>query len=60
MSAEEVLAIRKQLGMTQPELARELGTTVNTIWRWEHAVQAVSSPYQRLLKILLDSRVTVA
>jgi putative transcriptional regulator len=59
-SPDDVKALRQQLGLTQPELAREIGTTTNTIWRWEHGVQAISPPYKRLLKILLDKSLTVA
>lgn len=60
MTPDDVLALRKQLGWTQPQLAKELGTTVNTIWRWEHGYQAISPPYQKLLRILLDNTLTAA
>ena len=55
-----VRALRKRLGMTQPQLAAELGTTVNTVWRWEHGYQAVSKPYRRLLKMVLDRELSAA
>ena len=34
--AHEILELRRQLGMTQEELARRLGTTVVQIDQWEH------------------------
>lgn len=35
MKAEEVLAIRQRLGLSQLELAERLGTSERTVRRWE-------------------------
>lgn len=55
-----VRALRSRLQMTQPQLAAELGTTVNTVWRWEHGYQAVSKPYLALLKLVVDRKLSAA
>ncbi len=60
MKGTDVERIRKRLGMTRQQLADALGTTFQTVWRWEHGVHPVSRPYQRLLKILLDKRLDAA
>ena len=44
MTPEEIKAARKELGMTQRELAYELGVDVGTLRRWELG-QAKPSPY---------------
>lgn len=38
MTGDELKAKRQKLGMTQEELAQELGTTSNTVARWERGV----------------------
>jgi DNA-binding transcriptional regulator YiaG len=36
MTGPEVRALRRDLGMTQEDLAHELGVTVSTVNRWEN------------------------
>ena len=33
--AEEVLKLRRTLGLTQEELARDLGVTISSVYCWE-------------------------
>src|SRR6266516_164441 len=37
MDGRGVREVRERLGLGQAELARELGVTPVTVWRWEHA-----------------------
>jgi DNA-binding transcriptional regulator YiaG len=60
MKPKDVISLRRRLGWTLAQLAAELGTTVNTVWRWEHGVQAISPPYQRLLQIVVDKSLAAA
>lgn len=41
MTHEELTARRKELGLTQAELARMLGVPPLTVWKWEHDRQSV-------------------
>jgi transcriptional regulator with XRE-family HTH domain len=41
VTPEELTARREQLGLTQAGLARMLGVPPLTVWKWEHANQAV-------------------
>lgn len=36
MTGEHLRERRERLGLTQEQLAAELGVAVNTIWRWEN------------------------
>lgn len=44
MTPEELRLRRRRLGMSQRSLARELGTTANTIARWERGELAIAQP----------------
>lgn len=35
MNGQEFREIRRELGLSQERLARQLGVTMNTVWRWE-------------------------
>jgi DNA-binding transcriptional regulator YiaG len=52
LTAEEFRRLRRSLGLTQLELAKALGTTANTVARWEQGVHAVS-PLARLALLAL-------
>jgi len=39
---DEVRALREQMGMTQEELAREMGVTEFTVWRWENGKRPIT------------------
>ena len=40
--AEKLTTLRKEVGLSQPALAKKLGLTQNAIWRYENAVAAPS------------------
>jgi transcriptional regulator with XRE-family HTH domain len=44
MTGDEIRARRKAMHIPQPELARRLGVSVNTINRWEHGKAAPMYP----------------
>lgn len=46
----DVRAIRKMLKLTQPELARQVGVDVSTVWRWENGFAKVGGPARALLE----------
>lgn len=41
MTPEELTARREALGLSGPELAREVGVAESTIWRWENTAKPV-------------------
>jgi transcriptional regulator with XRE-family HTH domain len=50
MTAEELTTRREQLGLTQAGLARMLGVPALTVWKWEHANQAVPALMEMALR----------
>jgi DNA-binding transcriptional regulator YiaG len=54
VTPEDVIAARRQLGLTQAELARVLGVALTTLQRWELGI-TTPPPYLRLaLERLLE------
>jgi DNA-binding transcriptional regulator YiaG len=47
LTADDVVAARRQLGLTQVELARALGVALTTLQRWELGLTR-PPPYLRL------------
>jgi predicted ATPase/DNA-binding CsgD family transcriptional regulator/DNA-binding XRE family transcriptional regulator len=62
MTPVELRAERRALGLTQAELARELGVATNTVARWERAEMPIGNPelvqlaLQRLRRLLPDNQ----
>lgn len=56
MTAAELKAIRKKLGLTQAALAQLVGVTTNTIARQERGEMGIGEPLARLLKLLAEQR----
>ena len=56
MTKDQVRRLRKQLGMTQQELADTLGTTQTSVARWEMGLHQISEPTARLLKLLAQAQ----
>jgi DNA-binding transcriptional regulator YiaG len=52
----ELKQIRHQLGLTQAELAAEVGVVANTVARWERDEVPISPVAARLLQVLKPKR----
>lgn len=52
MTSSEVRQIRKRLGLTQAELAAQLGVTASSVARWEQGVIGIRESAARLLQLL--------
>lgn len=52
MTAKEVRAIRRRLGLTQQELADKVGVARNTVTRWELGLMGIRESAARLLRLL--------
>jgi DNA-binding transcriptional regulator YiaG len=52
--AERVRSLRRHLGITQQELAGELGTRQQTISEWETGMYKPRGPSARLLTIIAE------
>ena len=59
MLGEEIRVLREKAGISQADMARSVGVTPNTAWRWE---AGLSNPrlktYLRLLELLKPHRTT--
>jgi len=52
----DVKRVRKKLGLTQEQLARELGVSFTTVNRWEKGKSEPSPLAEKALELLLKSR----
>ena len=52
MTGGALRRIRKRLGLTQAALAAEMGTTGNTIARWERGERSIPGPAEKLARLL--------
>ncbi len=52
MTGTEIKRIRVRLGLTQQQLADRIGTTKNTVYRWEKEMMAVREPTAKLIRLL--------
>ena len=52
MTSEQIKRLRKKLGLTQRQLAEELGVPTNTVARWEQGERTPSPPTLKALKFL--------
>lgn len=56
VTPSELKRARSALGMTQTELAHEVGVTQNTVARWEMGVRGIPEPAARLIGRLMTER----
>lgn len=52
LTGKEIRFLRKQLDLTQSELARLLGVDAQTVARWEKGTSAIPGPAEALLRLL--------
>jgi len=55
----DVKEIRKACGLTQKELAAEMGVNLSTVWRWENGTPP-SGPARTLLAAMVEEAKTRA
>lgn len=56
LTGPQLMALRTRKGWTREELARELGVTYSTIYRWERGLVEISRPMERALRATLDGQ----
>ena len=54
MTKDEFKQIRTQLGLTQEQLAREIGVTLGAVQKWELGLRGISGPVARLLRMMSE------
>ena len=52
MTAAQLRRLRKQMGLTQVQLAAMVGVSENTLARWERGEMTMREPAARLLRTL--------
>ena len=58
MDADEMKAARARLGLTQAQLAAELGVHAMTVSKWETGQRSIPEPVARLVQRLVAERRT--
>ena len=56
MEGKELKQIRQRLGLTQVELAEQLGVTANTVARWERDEVSIREPLARLIQVMAGQK----
>lgn len=55
-SPAEVESKRVAMGMSQAELAGEMGVTEFSVWRWESGRRSITASHTQLLRMIFDER----
>ena len=50
----DVKAVRRKLGLSRVQLAAKLGSSYESIGRWERGDASISMPYRRLIERIRD------
>lgn len=53
MTPQDLKSLRSRLGLTQKELAEEMGVSERQAWRWESGESPIPKPVAKLLSIML-------
>ena len=53
MSGEELRECRERLGLTQEQLAKQMGVHVMTVSRWERGARKIQTPIEKLVREIL-------
>lgn len=56
MTRQELKNRRKQLGLTQQELAARLGITRNSLNRWEMGKHPISPAMEKLIRLVCQNK----
>jgi len=56
MTAAKLKRLRKKLGLTQKQLAKQLGVTSLAVSFWERGTRKIGEPAARLVKILASTK----
>lgn len=59
-TSEEVRSLRQMMGITQEELAKEMGVTEFSVWRWENGKRPITEAHTKLLRLIADERLYAA
>jgi len=54
MTGKKFKQLRRHLGLTQVQLAKALGTSPNSVARWERSERRVFEPVAKLLTLLVQ------
>jgi len=54
MTAKEIKQLRKDRGLTQQQLASELGVAISTVYLWEKGKTSPKGPALKLLTMLQE------
>lgn len=59
LAPPEIKYLRKYLGWSGVDFARHMGTTAETVSRWEHGTAAMGASAERLLRLMVGTQAPV-